>query len=396
MCGRYVLALRPAEVRRQLEDSGMPVDDTPDDEATRQSYNVAPGYYELVYRADVPDWGAGKEPHTDAREAVPKKAEKEEEDEKAEEDKHTVKETKYKLQAMKWGLIPFWTKRSPDYGSMLRTINCRDDSLAENRGMWTTMKQRKRCIVICQGFYEWLKKNGGKEKIPHYVKRKDGQLMCLAGLWDCVQYEDPNPQLKFLHDRMPVILENGSAALRTWLDPNRSTWTKELQSLLKPYGGELDVYAVSKDVGKVGNNSPSFVIPVASVENKSNIKNFFANTKKVKDSEVKEKKEDEQGKYASMKKKIDEPTMKNEGRAARESPENIDATTETLPTSPRKRHNKSSDITSSPTKKYQKTAPAKATSASPRKTRSAMSNGTTKKPITGKGEGSQKITKFFG
>ena len=51
------------------------------------------------------------------------------------------------------------------------------------------MKQKKRCIVVAQGFYEWLKKNGGKEKIPHYVKRKDDQLMCFAGLWDCVQYE---------------------------------------------------------------------------------------------------------------------------------------------------------------------------------------------------------------
>lgn len=87
------------------------------------------------------------------------------------------------------GLIPFWTKRNPDYGSMLKTINCRDDSLLENRGMWNTMKQRKRCIIVCQGFYEWLKKNGGKEKVPHFVKRKDGQLMCLAGLWDCAQYE---------------------------------------------------------------------------------------------------------------------------------------------------------------------------------------------------------------
>ena len=71
----------------------------------------------------------------------------------------------------------------------MKTINCRDDSLKENRGMWTSMKQKKRCIVVCQGFYEWLKKSGGKEKIPHFVRRKDNQLMCFAGLWDCVQYE---------------------------------------------------------------------------------------------------------------------------------------------------------------------------------------------------------------
>jgi len=55
--------------------------------------------------------------------------------------------------------------------------------------MWNTMKQRKRCVVIAQGFYEWLKKNNGKEKLPHYTKRKDGKLMCMAGLWDCAKYE---------------------------------------------------------------------------------------------------------------------------------------------------------------------------------------------------------------
>jgi putative SOS response-associated peptidase YedK len=173
----------------------------------------------------------------------------------------------------------------------MRTINCRDDSLIENRGLWNTMKQRKRCIVIAEGFYEWLKKNNGKEKIPHYTKRKDGQLMCFAGLWDMVQYEDSeeklytytvittdsNTQLKFLHDRMPVILEPGSKEMRDWLDPNRVGWDKELQGMLKPFEGELECYPVDKAVGKVGNNSPSFLIPIDSKENKNNIANFFGN-----------------------------------------------------------------------------------------------------------------------
>lgn len=94
---------------------------------------------------------------------------------------------------MATGLVPFWTKRNPDYGSMMRTINCRDDSLIEDRGMWTTMKRRKRCIIIAQGFYEWLKKGGTKDKVPHFTKRKDGRLMCFAGLWDCVQFEGEAP-----------------------------------------------------------------------------------------------------------------------------------------------------------------------------------------------------------
>ncbi|KAI0134674.1 hypothetical protein BJ170DRAFT_211290 [Xylariales sp. AK1849] len=296
MCGRYSLALRPAQVRQMLQDADMPVYDAPDDDgdgAPRQSYNFAPGYHGIVYRADVPDWGAG--PHRQAKRASDD-AEAAEEDEEAQTSPSASpgddnsKEVHYKLQSMKWGLIPFWTKRNPDYGSMMKTINCRDDSLAQSGGMWNTMKARKRCIVVAQGFYEWLKKEGGREKTPHFVKRKDGALMCFAGLWDCVQYEndetkqytytiittDSNKQLKFLHDRMPVILNNGSEQLRTWLDPKRHEWSRELQSLLKPFDGELEVYPVNKDVGKVGNNSPTFMVPLDSKENKSNIANFFA------------------------------------------------------------------------------------------------------------------------
>ncbi|KAH7348006.1 hypothetical protein BKA66DRAFT_432732 [Pyrenochaeta sp. MPI-SDFR-AT-0127] len=269
MCGRYALALRPSEVRQQLENAQMPVEEAPEDGHVRQSYNFAPGYHGLVYRADeVKDQGV-------------------------------IGNTKYKLQSMQWGLVPFWTKRNPDYASKMKTINCRDDSLIEDRGMWTTMKKKKRCIIVAQGFYEWLKKNNGKEKLPHFTKRKDGQLMCFAGLWDCVQFEDSseklftyaiittdsNKQLNFLHDRMPVIFDNGSDAIRTWLDPSRTEWSKDLQDLLQPYGGQLECYPVSKDVGKVGNNSPSFLVPINSAANKNNIANFFGNQRKAAKSE---------------------------------------------------------------------------------------------------------------
>lgn len=297
MCGRYVLAMRPQEVRQRLaqDDMNMPADDAPadDNEQLRQSYNFAPGYHGLIYRADTAERNNaashdGRGGNLDS-EPSPKEAAKLVDASSGVNNADAAGPTKYKLQAARWGLVPFWTKRPPDYGSQMRTINCRDDSLIENRGMWNTMKQRKRCIVVAEGFYEWLKKNGGKEKIPHYTKRKDGKLLCFAGLWDMVQYEgsdeklytytiittDSNKQLKFLHDRMPVILEPGSDQMKTWLNPNLIGWNKELQSMLKPYGGELECYPVDKAVGKVGNNSPQFVVPINSSENKSNIANFF-------------------------------------------------------------------------------------------------------------------------
>lgn len=91
---------------------------------------------------------------------------------------------------------------------------------------------------------------------------------------------------------MPAILDQGSDAMKTWLDPGRTTWSTELQSILKPYEGELECYPVSKEVGKVGNNSPNFLIPVNSKENKHNIANFFSNAKQ-KNDEKNLKTEDE-------------------------------------------------------------------------------------------------------
>ena len=288
------------------------------------------------------------------------------------------------------GLIPSWTKRNPDYQSLMRTINCRDDSLAESKSMWVSMKKRKRCIVICQGFYEWLKKNNGKERIPHYIKRKDNQLMCLAGLWDAVKYPgseeklytytiittDSNKQLKFLHDRMPVIFNPGDDAIQTWLDPHRNSWTKQLQSLLKPWDGELEIYAVSKEVGKVGNNSPSFIVPIDSEENKNNIANFF-------------------GKKEALKK---EPAVKQE-------PSQAEVVPISSPVEPLKRPH-DGDEADGPAKKISRPSepePEKKPSpASPAKTarkwRSATSNGTVAKSPAKKsaGAGSQRITSFFG
>lgn len=85
-----------------------------------------------------------------------------------------------------------------------------------------------------------------------------------------------NQQLRFLHDRMPVILDPDSAAIRTWLDPADVQWNDRLQSVLRPFDGRLDVYPVAKEVGKVGNDSPSFVVPLDSRHNKANIANFFS------------------------------------------------------------------------------------------------------------------------
>ncbi|KAH8700076.1 hypothetical protein GQ44DRAFT_744153 [Phaeosphaeriaceae sp. PMI808] len=389
MCGRYVLALRPSEVRQQLELSQMPVQESPNDDQVRQSYNFAPGYHGLVYRADSPKDKVLREGATG--------------------------DTQYKLQAMQWGLVPFWTKRNPDYGGKLKTINCRDDSLCQNGGMWTTMKKKRRCIVIAQGFYEWPKM--GNQKVPHFTKRKDGQLMCFAGLWDVVQFEDSseklytysiitsasNKQLHFLHDRMPVILDNGSDAIRSWLDPSSTEWTQHLQSLLKPYHGELECYPVNNGVGKVGNNSPSFIAPINSPQNKNNIANFFGNQRKAKqDPKVKIEYDINETRATTdhMEGTADTVALPDTDCPATQTSKHLKST---------KRGRCEADFdddtadTKTPSKMHKfalSASPPKKTVALPSSipakkqcTRSATSNGSAAK--TPKGGGSQKITSFF-
>ena len=194
---------------------------------------------------------------------------------------------------------------------------------------------------------------------------------------------------------MPVILENGSEDIRTWLDPKRSTWSKELQSLLQPFHGELEIYPVSRDVGKVGNNSPTYIIPVASSENKSNIANFFAKGATNK-AEAPAKKE-AGVKAEDAKKEGNEPTEDRETLDHEGTEDNAP-----LPVPKQGIKHELDDVSvEEPLKKVPKTStsPSKTPSSSKpvRKTRSATSNNTASPSKSAvKDKGSQKITSFFG
>jgi hypothetical protein len=222
---------------------------------------------------------------------------------------------------------------------------------------------------------------------------------------------------------MPVILDNGSDAIRTWLDPTRTEWSKELQSLLKPYQGELECYPVSKDVGKVGNNSPSFLVPINSAANKNNIANFFGNQRKAAKSKTDEqtvskaehdleKSTNEKGDI-KVEHDIEEtratadrvegtednaplPVPAKSGSQVGDEPKGIkrernDEDVDGSTAEAEARHKRSKPAASTSPKK----SPAKKTSTPAKKqgTRSATSNSSAAK--TTKADGSRKITSFF-
>ena len=79
---------------------------------------------------------------------------------------------------------PHWTKSPQD--DPPSTINAQMESVFEGKPTWR-VRDNKRCVVVAQGFYEWL--NKGKDKVPHFVKRADGKLMVFGEFLVFVTFE---------------------------------------------------------------------------------------------------------------------------------------------------------------------------------------------------------------
>ncbi|MCY2995507.1 MAG: SOS response-associated peptidase [Planctomycetota bacterium] len=153
-----------------------------------------------------------------------------------------------------WGLIPAWAE-DPAIGN--RLINARGETVS-SKPAFRQAFQRRRCLVVADGFFEWQNVGGGKR--PHYIRLKEDRPFGFAGLWERWQRGDqtiesctiittePNALMQPIHDRMPVILD--PAAYDLWLDPEVRSGQK-LEDLLRPYPADrLEAFPV----GTVVNN----------------------------------------------------------------------------------------------------------------------------------------------
>ena len=217
MCGRFALASLEKEIIDEF-DVSEPIPNY------RQSYNIAPAQDVFVIA----------EPGT--------------------------------ITTMRWGLIPHWAK---DEKIGYKMINARAETLAEK----PTFKKpfaKQRCIIIASGFFEW--ENVGGTKQPYYIRLKSDTPFGFAGMYDIWTSKEgktvhsctiitttPNPLLKKIHDRMPVMLKKHQR--KTWL--SQATEEKQLQSLLRPYPqAELQSYRVAEAVNSPRNNSRECINPI--------------------------------------------------------------------------------------------------------------------------------------
>src|SRR5262249_35048590 len=128
---------------------------------------------------------------------------------------------------LRWGLIPSWAD-DPKIGYSL--INARSETAASKPAFRGPFRE-SRCLIVADGFYEWQKLQGSKQKQPYHITLKDGNPFAFAGLYahwakgekpidSCtILTTDANEMMRPLHDRMPVILDPGS--FDKWLDPTQ-------------------------------------------------------------------------------------------------------------------------------------------------------------------------------
>jgi len=173
----------------------------------------------------------------------------------------TIAQPDRQLRMLRWGLIPSWAK---DKKIGVRLINARAETAAEKPSFRSAF-QRRRCLVLADGFYEWQKQEKEQPKQPYYCHLKDGHLFAFAGLWErwqdttgetikscTILTTQPNELMRSIHNRMPVILNPKDYDL--WLNPQVQKM-ELLQPLLRSYPSEeMSTYPVSKLVNKASND----------------------------------------------------------------------------------------------------------------------------------------------
>lgn len=268
MCGRYVAARGPGELRRLFRVPEPPREEAAGPEAAGEvvgpSWNVAPTD-EVWAVLERPDRATGQ--------------------------------VRRRLRAVRWGLVPSWA-RSPDIGAKM--INARMETLADKPAFRRPFAKR-RCLLPADGFYEWedveVPGRTRPRKQPYFITPEDGSVMALAGLYEF--WRDPragggrgtrgdqrdggtgggtagdrgDPSAWWvtctiitteardaagrIHPRMPLAIP--AESYDAWLDPAHED-PGELRDLLAtPAGGRLAARPVSTAVNSVANNGPHLV-----------------------------------------------------------------------------------------------------------------------------------------
>lgn len=172
-----------------------------------------------------------------------------------------------KVIEMRFGLVPSW---ADDLKIGNRMINARAETIFQ-KVSFRKLILTQRCLIPCNGFYEWKQDKGYKR--PFLIRLKTHEVFNLAGIWSlwvshkgdktysfAIITTEANTLMSKIHHRMPVILTEEK--MEIWLDPKNQD--KELLlSLLKQYDSrKMEAYEVSTFVNIPGHDSEECIRPV--------------------------------------------------------------------------------------------------------------------------------------
>jgi len=160
------------------------------------------------------------------------------------------------VQTVRWGLVPPWAR---ELGKGFQPINARAESAADKppfAELWA--RPERRCLVLADGWYEWLKaEKKGSDRIPFRYTVDGGAPFAFAGLWGRRRIGSElvhsaliltcaaNAVCAPVHDRMPCVLA-GPEEEAAWL-------AGESEGLLGPLAEErTTVAAANPAVNKAG------------------------------------------------------------------------------------------------------------------------------------------------
>ena len=131
---------------------------------------------------------------------------------------------------LRWGLVPPWARTlraGPE------PINARAETLLDKR-LFAPLVARadRRCLVLADGWYEWLRPEKPRgERVPFRYTVDGGAPFAFAGLWDergiggerlgsvTVLTTAANAVCSPVHDRMPCVFDSPEAEA-AWLSPD--------------------------------------------------------------------------------------------------------------------------------------------------------------------------------
>ncbi len=192
---------------------------------------------------------------------------------RAKSDEQAAAEGGRQAQLMRWGLVPHWAK---DLKVSYKMINARSEGLPESRAYKPLVEMpRNRCLIIADGFYEWMKSEDKKQpRQPWRFTVDGGAPFAFAGLCTRRMWEDEflysctiittaaNPLVSKVHDRMPAILPSQEAE-RAWLGVDVEA--DEALALLEPLDPRrMSATPANPSVNKVGGTAEGpemFVAP---------------------------------------------------------------------------------------------------------------------------------------